>query len=81
MILEIINWGFFVIVVIFFIHAVIWNIISLFNDIKKYRFIKQNWSPENYFKYFCSKYYDIEVPTEEDIQLLRDYLKKLKNQQ
>lgn len=76
----IIGWIFFILTIIFLAYAVVWNIINLFNEIKDYRFLKQNWSPENYFKYYCNKYYGIEVPTEKDIQLLRNVLSELKKQ-
>lgn len=76
-----IGWIFSIITIAFFIYAVIWNAVSIFEKIKNYRVLKQNWSPENYFKYYCNKYYGIEVPTEADIQLLRNYINELKNKQ
>ena len=76
--LEIMGWVYGILAIVFFVHAVIWNTISLFQAIKKYRFLKQNWSLENYLRYYFEKYYDYEVPTNEDIQILTNYLKELK---
>lgn len=77
---ELVSWIFFILIVVFSIYTVIWNVFSISNEIKNYRFLKQHWSPENYFKFYCNKYYgyDIEVPTEKDIQLLKDYIEELK---
>lgn len=59
----------------FLVHAVVWNIFTMIQAIKAYRFLKQNWSPENFFKYYYNKYIgQIEIPTEDDIQLLRNIL-------
>lgn len=77
---KIMGWIYFILVLGFLIYVLIWNIIKLFYTIKDHRFLKQNRSPENYFKYYYNKYIEpIETPTEENVQLLRDILAQLKD--
>ena len=80
-VVETIIWIFFILNVPFFVYAAIWNIKRFNQGIKHYILFRQYRSPEYLFKYYYEKHFDVDIPTEEDIQLLHDLLKELKDQQ
>ncbi len=59
---ELLSWIFLILIVVFSIYTVLWNVSRIYNTVKNYLYLKKNWSPENYFKYLIMKYYDVETP-------------------
>ena len=81
MILKILGWSYFILAIIFFVHAVVWSITRLHYILKNRK--KQLKNPEYYIEYYYDNYVntDTDVPTEEELQLLCDLIEKLKKQQ
>ena len=80
MILEILGWGYFILAIIFLIHAVVWGITRLQYILKNGK--KQLKNPEYYIKYYYDNYVNTDTGflTEEDLQLIYEIIEKLKMQ-
>lgn len=80
-VIEIICWIYFILNVPFFVYTAIWNIKRFFHEVKHYILFRRYRSPEYLFKYYYEKHFNVESPTEEDIQLLHDLLTEFKERQ